>query len=223
MTTLELAARLRRAGHVGSVVGIENDPERVAAAQGSATDDVRFVRGGFELAPDAVGPVRGVRAFNVLRQYAESDVGPAYRAMSAAILPGGLLVEGTSDPSGRAWTALVSRVSGAGGTVEAFVAGTNWRGPIDANTFQAVLPKRWIHRMVPGEPVHEFMTTWSTALRDEAGAVTWGPRFALSRIAARLRRSGFDVDARRRFVRRGWIVWRRPPVNPWAFTDESPR
>jgi hypothetical protein len=36
-----------------------------------------------------------------LRQYDESDVVPAWRAMGRGLAEGGLLVEGTSDPLGR--------------------------------------------------------------------------------------------------------------------------
>ena len=42
--------------------------------------------------------VRCIRAFNVLRQYEEAEVAGAYAALARRVLPGGLLVEGTSDP-----------------------------------------------------------------------------------------------------------------------------
>ena len=42
-----------------------------------------------------------VRAFNVLRQYDESEVADAWQTMTAALAPGGVLVEGTCDELGR--------------------------------------------------------------------------------------------------------------------------
>ena len=51
-----------------------------------------------------------IRAFNVLRQYDESEVDAAWTAMTARLAPGGLLVEGTCDELGRHawWVALES-------------------------------------------------------------------------------------------------------------------
>lgn len=224
VTTLELARRLRRIAPGLPVVGVENDRGRVRAAQSAVAlpgeePPVSFVEGGFDLG--AAAPARGIRAFNVLRQYQEADVAPAFRAMGASILPGGLIVEGTSDPSGRAWTALLVRRSSAdevGGGIEphleleALVFGTNFRASLDAETFQAVLPKRLIHRVVPGEPVHAFMSDWARLRRIEAGSETWGPRYAFGRIALGLRAAGHAIEAPERHARRGWILWRTPPV-----------
>ncbi|MHC4809312.1 MAG: hypothetical protein ACYTEV_02980, partial [Planctomycetota bacterium] len=237
VTTLELARRLQRVAPGLPVIGVENDRSRVRTAIRctESTDPPtaaglepppRFLVGGFDLGDAA--PARGIRAFNVLRQYEEADVGPAYRAMGEAILPGGLIVEGTSDPSGRVWTAMIVRrggegaATGAGGapdvelTVEALVFGTNFRASLDAETFQAVLPKRLIHRVVPGEPVHGFMADWARLRRIEAGSETWGPRYAFGRIATGLRAAGHSIETPERLARRGWVVWRSPPVDPHA-------
>ena len=224
VTTLELARRLRRIAPDLPVVGVENDRGRVRTAQAAVAGHggeppVRFIEGGFDLGTAA--PARGIRAFNVLRKYEEAHVGPAFRAMGAATLPGGLIVEGTSDPSGRVWTALLVRRAATDSLVgsaeprlelEAMVFGTNFRASLDAEAFQAVLPKRLIHRVVPGEPVHAFMSDWSRLRRIEAGSETWGPRYAFSRLALGLRAAGHAIDAPERHARRGWIIWRTPPV-----------
>ncbi len=57
VTTVELAARLRRVNQRVRVVGIEIDTARVAAAQPWAGDGIRFIHGGFEvpLPPDLTG------------------------------------------------------------------------------------------------------------------------------------------------------------------------
>ena len=100
VTTVELRARLARTVRPDvAVVGLEIDPARVAAARAVADPPLlEFRRGGFELA--GLRPVV-VRAFNVLRQYPEAEVTDAWRAMTSALAPGGLLVEGTCDELGR--------------------------------------------------------------------------------------------------------------------------
>src|SRR3954454_16725918 len=100
VTAVELRARLAAAVRVDvTVVGLEIDPVRVNDAQASADPPhLEFRRGGFELA--GLRPVV-VRAFNVLRQYAEDEVAAAWRQMTAT---GALLVEGTCDELGRVAT-----------------------------------------------------------------------------------------------------------------------
>jgi hypothetical protein len=113
-TTLESAQRLRRISPALPVLGVEIDPGRVAAAQPYADDLTHFRLGGFNLplrlqADGAPETARVIRAFNVLRQYAEGDVAAAWEAMGRSLLPGGLLFEGTSEPYGRVWVANVLR------------------------------------------------------------------------------------------------------------------
>jgi hypothetical protein len=100
VTTVELRARLASAVRPDvRVVGLEIDPVRVSDAAWAADPPwLTFARGGFGLA--GLRPVL-VRAMNVLRQYEESDVEGAWRALTAALAPGGVLVEGTCDELGR--------------------------------------------------------------------------------------------------------------------------
>ncbi len=97
VTTVELYERLSRVRPDVRVVGLEIDRERVAAAA-ARPPGLAFARGGFELA--GLRPVF-VRAMNVLRQYEEAAVGPAWAAMLDRIVAGGLLIEGTCDEIGR--------------------------------------------------------------------------------------------------------------------------
>ncbi len=94
------------------VVGIEIDPARVAAgkplerdgpaASGSAGSRSRSTAG----ARPTV-----VRAFNVLRQYAEDEVPAPGHLVRERLAPDGLLVDGTCDEIGRraAWVAVDAR------------------------------------------------------------------------------------------------------------------
>ena len=105
VTTVEWADRVQAVRPGATVTGLEIDPERVASAQAWARPGVDFRLGGFEV-PGR--PARIVRAFNVLRQYDETEVEGPWRTMLARLDPRGLLVEGTCDELGRlgSWVTL---------------------------------------------------------------------------------------------------------------------
>jgi hypothetical protein len=170
ITAVELADRLAR--FRPRVVGLEIDPVRVAAAQPAADPPrLEFRRGGFELA--GLHP-QVVRAFNVLRQYDEAAVADAWTAMTAALAPGGWLVEGTCDELGRlaTWAALPA---GADRPVSLTLAAklSALEGPA---SFAERLPKALIHHNVPGEPVYELLQTLADGWRRAAPAGVFGPR-----------------------------------------------
>jgi hypothetical protein len=87
-TPRDLRDHLRALRADVEVVGIEIDPARVAAAAPYSDATLSFRRGGFEVPLDGRSPVV-IRAFNVLRQYDESEVDAAWQAMTARLAPGG--------------------------------------------------------------------------------------------------------------------------------------
>ncbi|WJK34079.1 class I SAM-dependent methyltransferase [Solwaraspora sp. WMMA2065] len=192
VTTVELAARLRAVRPDVRVVGLEIDPDRVTAAAPAATPpELIFGRGGFELA--GLRPVL-VRAFNVLRQYAESDVATAWATMRAALAPGGLLVEGTCDEPGRvcSWVLL-----DATGPVSLTLAGrlATLAGPAGGGpaVLAERLPKALIHRNVPGERVHALLRALDESWRAAAGYRPYGPRQRWLHTVSALRDGGWPV------------------------------
>lgn len=212
-TTLESAARLGRLNPALKVLGVEIDPERVAAAQPYADERTAFRLGGFNLPLGKRGDgtqewARAVRAFNVLRQYAEGDVAEAYARLAGYVLPGGLLIEGTSDPYGRLWVANVARRAGAGWTLEALVFSMSMRVEFDPAAFQAVLPKNYIHRMRPGEAIYGFMEEWKRAAAETAALRVWGARQWLAASGMRLAERGRQVETRGRWLRQGYLIVR---------------
>jgi len=216
-TTLESAQRLRRHNPVLPLLGVEIDPERVAAAEPYGGNGIVFRRGGFNLPLEraAVKPewVRVIRAFNVLRQYEEQDVVGAYREMARAATPGTLLIEGTSDPLGRIWTANIARLSQepeAGWTMEALVFSTSFRDGFDPALFQPVLPKNHIQHMVQGEPIHLLMEQWKRAAAATQSERAWGVRAWFAAAAGALKEMGIPVDARPRWTRRGFLLVKYP-------------
>ncbi|HET59219.1 MAG TPA: class I SAM-dependent methyltransferase, partial [Chloroflexi bacterium] len=105
ITTLESAQRFRKVNGRLPVVGVEIDPGRVAAGKPFEDEQTSFRLGGFNLPLREGECPTVIRAFNVLRQYNQSDVMPAWQTLAASMADGGLLIEGTSDPFGRIWTA----------------------------------------------------------------------------------------------------------------------
>src|SRR5512146_1189674 len=108
-TTLESATRFRRLNPDLPILGVEIEKERVESALPYADDKTFFRLGGFNLPLKEGEHVRLIRAFNVLRQYDEKDFAPAYERLAQYVLPGGLMVEGTSTPYGQVWCANLAR------------------------------------------------------------------------------------------------------------------
>ncbi|MFT3661045.1 MAG: class I SAM-dependent methyltransferase [Gordonia sp. (in: high G+C Gram-positive bacteria)] len=164
-TALEMAARLRAVVPDLQLVGLEIDPDRIAAPR----DGVRFALGGFELA--GLRP-HLVRAFNVLRQYDEAEVPAAWDQICAGLASGGLLVEGTCDEIGRraCWILL-----DADGPIELTLA---WAPSYTERPSDLAprLPKALIHRNVPGEPVHALLAAADRCWDRAAGHEPFGPR-----------------------------------------------
>ena len=102
-------ARFRRVNPDLKILGVEIDKERVEAALPFADDKTYFRLGGFNLPLKEGEHVRLIRAFNVLRQYEEKDFASAYERLAQYVLPGGLMIEGTSNPFGSIWCANLAR------------------------------------------------------------------------------------------------------------------
>jgi hypothetical protein len=194
VTTVELAHRLRAVCPQVRVLGLELDAERVAAALPSAERPwLDFRQGGFELA--GTTPVV-VRAFNVLRQYTEDEVPGAWKLILDGMAPGGLLVEGTCDEIGRlsSWVALSS-----GGPLSLTVS---YRlSTLDRpSTVAERMPKALIHRNVPGEPIHEFLSLLDTCWAAAAPHQTFGVRFRWLETVRMLKARGWPLlDGPRRW------------------------
>ncbi len=208
-TALEMFERLRPINPHLRLLGVEIDPERVAAALPFADPPhILFRLGGFNL-PAVLGPERArlIRAFNVLRQYDESAVEPALAEMASGLEEGGLLIEGTCNPTGRLTVFDVYRSRGGQLRHEALVFGSNLRAPVEAEEFQAILPKRLIHHMLDPTPA-AFFATWQREF------VYWrstpaSPRRVWVQTILNLRRS-YPIELRHGLIRRGYLALRSP-------------
>ncbi|MBO2454834.1 class I SAM-dependent methyltransferase [Actinomadura barringtoniae] len=174
VTTVELYTRLRAVAPALEVVGIEIEPDRVAAGQAYLAehpiDGLSFRRGGFEL-PVNRPPVL-VRALNVLRQYDEEAAWHAWEGLCAKLASSGVLVEGTCNEVGRraVWVTL----NALGPQTITFAAHLP---TLDHPSELAErLPKTLIHRNVPGERVHAFLTDFDRCWATAAPHSAFGPR-----------------------------------------------
>ncbi|WP_430591450.1 class I SAM-dependent methyltransferase [Humidisolicoccus flavus] len=223
-TTLEMAARLREVNPSLSVLGFEIDPERVARANaeleaasergasqfgragGELLDGaapVRFALGGFEI-PSAQRP-HVIRAMNVLRQYEEHEVSAHWKTITARLAPGGVLVEGTSNESGRVASWVTIDANGP----RWFTIAVHIPSLESPSIVAERLPKALIHRNVEGEPIHAFLRS----LEDE-----WVKNAPLTSFSASQRWLASVASLRERGVpvQHGASRWRLGEVTvPW--------
>lgn len=218
VTAFELEARLRRVRPDVELRGLEIDPARVAradeqlaavrAGRGVFAPDARvsFGRGGFEVPVPGGRAPAVIRAFNVLRQYDESEVAGAWARMCARLQPGGILVEGTCDELGRICTWIEVGADAVPRTLTISLRLTGLDSPAVA---AERLPKALIHRNVPGEPVHALLAALDAEWTRAVAASAFGPvqrwRTALEAMAS----AGWPVQGRAR--------WRLGEVTvPWS-------
>ena len=207
-TTLESAVRFRKVNPNLNILGVEIDKERVEAALPYADDKTFFRLGGFNLPLQSGETVRLIRAFNVLRQYEERDFAPAYERLAEYVLPGGLLVEGTSTPFGSVWAANVARrAESAQWSFEALVFSTNFHTGFDVEEFQTILPKNYIHRMVKGELIFEFFEAWKRSAAETSHTKIFGLKQWFIASAEALGQKGFQVDRHKKWLNKGYLIW----------------
>ncbi len=207
-TTLESASRFRRVNPDLRILGVEIDKERVEAALPFADERTFFRLGGFNLPLQEGEHVRLMRAFNVLRQYEEKDFAPAYERLAEYVLPGGLMIEGTSTPYGQIWSAnLARREAGNAWAMEALVFSTNFRLGFEPEEFQSILPKNLIHRVVKGEPIHDFFEAWKRSAAETSAAKSYGAKQWFIAAAERLAERGYEVATQRKWLTRGFLIW----------------
>ncbi|MBK8619858.1 MAG: methylase [Anaerolineales bacterium] len=206
-TTLESAERFRRVNPDLPILGVEIDKERVDAALPYADEITHFRLGGFNLPLQSGERVRLIRAFNVLRQYEEKDFAPAYERLAEYVLPGGLMIEGTSTPFGQLWAANVVRKQEKDWKFEALVFSTNFRMGFDITDFQAVLPKNYIHHVVPGDEIYDFVEAWKRSAAETAFTKVFGLRQWFVASAESLAAKGYKIDLHRKWLSKGWLIW----------------
>ena len=210
-TTLESAERFRLLQPNLPVFGVEIDRQRVLDAQPHCDAHTQFVEGGFELPLPCPHPPRLIRAMNVLRQYPEDAAPSATSRLGARLAVGGLLVEGTSDPTGRLLTANLHRRTQHGLRYEGLLLSVRLWTDFRPTDMQPVLPKNLIHRVAGATPVAALFASWQDAWRKAEAWRAFGPSQVFVAAAVILHR-GDPTQFRRpdRWTRRGYALWTPP-------------
>ena len=91
---------------------------------------------------------------------------------------------------------------------EGFLFSTNFHMGFEPDIFQPVLTKNYIHRMVPGEEIYEFMERWKAACRNQAPMRSFGLRSLFCAAARELCAAGYRIDLRPQLLRRGFLYWK---------------
>ncbi|MEE4194628.1 MAG: hypothetical protein V2J07_05445 [Anaerolineae bacterium] len=207
-TTLESAQRFRHLNPSLPVIGVEIDPERVERAKAFQDANTHFRVGGFNL-PLEKGEIPSlIRAFNVLRQYEVEDVIPSWQQMCAPMADGGMLIEGTSSPFGKIWTANLLRKQENDLIYEGFLFSTNFREGFSPEIFQPYLTKNFIHEIGTGSPIDRFMADWKRACAQTISIKTWGLRQWFCASAQVLSQKGYEISLKRTFLRQGFLLWK---------------
>ena len=219
-TTLESAKAFRALQPELTVIGVELDAERARSASAHADAHTHFRQGGFELPLGEDEPARLVRAMNLLRQGPPERVPEVHRTLGGYLLPSGLLVEGSADPTGAILTAHLLRRGPESETEaplvrEALLFHTDFRQGFAPLLFRDWLPRDLRRRVRPGEPVHAFFSAWVAAWEDARAAGHTAPPDAFREAALRLAARTGDVETDAWLLARGYLVWRpRGGVSP---------
>ena len=209
ITTLETWERLQKINPSIQVLGVEIDPNRVTDARPFTQENLEFRLGGFNLpvAPDE--RVNVIRVFNVLRQYEEADVEIALQTLGQSLAPGGLILEGTCDPTGRFMAFQLFRKRNAGDIDHiGLVFAPRLRSEFYPRQLQSILPKSLIHHAEPGGAVDQFFSRWHIcwqAARAQFPGQAQKQIFA--QAALRLKEIyGYHLDQRLTLLKRGFLV-----------------
>ena len=212
ITAVELLARLEKVNPQTHVVGVEIDRERVERGLAIAKERLHFTHGGFEvpIPPELPNQVTVIRAFNVLRQYDEAQVLPAWQKMQSRLTVEGKLIEGTCDEIGRisSWITL-DRVRPLTFTISMRLAELDSPSKVAER-----LPKALIHHNVPGEKIHQFLVDLDRAWQSNAGLGTFSAAQRWLAACNQLKSAGWPITLDRKRVRLGELSVEYSAVDP---------
>lgn len=193
VTTAELAAALP-AHHV---VGLEADVARLEAARREFPS--LDLRQGLDALRE-VRNVRVVRIANVGRALTKDDVGALVREALALVVPGGVVLEGTTDVEGHVSAFHAWR---HGEATPRLVLHTDGARGFSPWLFRDVLPRALRRDVRPGTPVHELLSAWAEVWEVNRTAA---PAESYMRSAEALARQRDDLDVRH--LAEGFVAWR---------------
>lgn len=186
-----------------NVIGIETDQRFAAAARSSEQlPRLRFVHGDLSLLP-LLPRARVIRMMNVLRAHPVEEVAGIHTTLGRAVVDGGLVIEGSSDPSGGLLTAHLLRREGDRIVREGLLFFTAFEEGFAPMMFRDWLPRDLRRRVLPGEWIHAFLAKWTDAwqsMRTKDAAES----FTASVNELNRRGEAVDVD----WAKRGYLLWK---------------
>lgn len=209
-TSLELYDRLAAVRPDVEVIGIEIDPARVALATRDAKPGVSFRLGGFEVPLPAGRSATIIRALNVLRQYDETEVPAAWNRMLARLQPGGVLIEGTCNETGRicSWISLTAEGP------QTFTVSLRLAELDKPSIVAERLPKALIHHNAPGERIHDYLADLDRHWQVNAPLSVYGPSQRWIATAAAMRDGGWPIAGGKARWRLGELTVAWSAVSP---------
>jgi len=194
VTAVELLSRLRKVAPQIKVLGIEIDPARVAEAKPLEHSLLSFTHGGFEIPiPPEFSSRKDVdliRALNVLRQYSESEVQPAWEKMQSRLSENGLIIEGTSDELGRvaSWVTL-NKYEPISFTISLRLQGLDRPSKVAER-----LPKVLIHKNSPGTNIHRYLSELDQQWDKAAGFGAFGAAQRFMQVAKSMAQANWPIE-----------------------------
>ncbi len=208
-TTAEWAAWLRARWAGLEVLGIDSAGWRIDLARAQCGGPgLRYVQGSF--APPTPEPLRLVRAINLLRGYPAEESPAAWLAMGRDLLPGGLLVEGSTDQPGAVLVAHLLRRTPQGLTHEGLLFGTDLSRGFAPAMFRGPLPSQLRGGNALGLQARAFLYRWTQAWEPTRDRRTPGARMTASALALAL--ADEAADASPDLLNQGLLVWRSPAL-----------
>lgn len=211
ITAIELRERLLKVNPSVHIVGVEIEKERVAKGLEVAEPGLDFLLGGFETPlPDGIQKADVIRAFNVLRQYDERDVKPAWDLMVSRLNDDGVLVEGTCNEIGRVSSWVTVTKQGP----QLFTISLHL-GSLETPSIVAErLPKTLIHHNVPGERIHEYLKALDQAWSTHSPLSTFGAVQRWLAVCETLTAAGWPIVVNRKRWRLGELTVDWSAVKP---------
>jgi hypothetical protein len=165
ITTLELAEAIGR-----PVTGIEQTVSlSLRGGERVGERGCHFLEGDFATCA-TLGPTSVVRAMNVLRGYREEEVPALHEALGAALIEGGLLLEGSTDTEGHVTVVGLMRKRSGHLRREALLFHTDFSRGFSPWLFRDWLPRDLRRSVRPGTAIHSLLSTWDSQVQGD------GPR-----------------------------------------------
>lgn len=211
ITAIELRERLLKVNPKVRVVGVEIEKDRVARGLEIAEPGLDFLLGGFETPlPFGVEKADVIRAFNVLRQYDESDVKAAWNLMVSRLSDDGVLVEGTCNEIGRIGSWITVTKQGP----QLFTISLDLGRLENPSNVAERLPKALIHHNQPGERIHEYLKALDKAWATHAPLSAFGAVQRWLAVCETMTAAGWPISVNRKRWRLGELTVDWSAVNP---------